>query len=104
MANFHKIATTDQIPIGTMKSFLIGLDKVVVCHTNDGFYAVEDICSHDSAPISDGHIDATGHIVCARHGAKFDCQSGEAKTPPAIVGIETFELKIENNEIYIAID
>ncbi len=104
MANFQKVAHIDDIPMGTMKQFKLGLDLVVIAHTDKGFCAVEDCCSHDSAPISDGYIDADGHIVCARHGAKFDCCSGEVKAPPAVVGIETYELKIENNEIYIAID
>ncbi|HDL01171.1 MAG TPA: hypothetical protein ENH23_02950 [candidate division Zixibacteria bacterium] len=104
MANFKKIAHINDIPLGKMKSFSLNFENIVICHTEQGFYAVENVCSHDSAPISDGHIDSDGHIVCARHGAKFDCKSGDVKAPPAVVGIETFELKIENDEIYISID
>ncbi len=104
MGQFQKVASINDIPLGKMKSFTVGYDKIVICHTENGFYAVEDNCSHDSAPISDGYIDAQGNIVCARHGAKFDCRSGDVKAPPAVVGLETFELKIENNEIYINID
>ncbi len=104
MADFQKVANTDDIPLGSMKSFKLGFEQIVICHNNNGFFAVEDVCSHDSAPISDGHIDSEGHIVCARHGAKFECKSGDVKAPPAVVGLETFKIKVENNEIFVSLD
>jgi len=104
MSDFQKVANVSEIPLGTMKSFKVGFDQIVICHNDNGFFAVEDVCSHDSAPISDGHIDPEGHIVCARHGAKFECKSGDVKAPPAVVGIETFKIKVENNEIFVSLD
>ena len=101
MGQFYKVANTNDIPLGKMKTVEVDYDQIVICHTEDGFFALEDVCSHDSAPISDGTVNRNGHIVCPRHGAKFDCKTGNVTAPPAVVGIETFQLKIEENEIYI---
>ena len=101
MGQFYKVAHKDDIPLGKMKSYEVDYDKVVICHTEDGYFALEDVCSHDSAPISDGIINRHGQIVCPRHGAKFDCKTGEVKAAPAVVGIDKFEIKIENDMIFV---
>ncbi len=100
MTDMKRVCKTEEVPSGSMKAFDIGYERVLICHTESGFYAMEDKCSHDSAPISSGHIE-NGHIVCPRHGAKFEITTGEVKAPPAIVGVDTYELKIENDEIFI---
>ena len=103
MGEFVKVAAVEDIPEGTMKSVQVGHTKVVVCHLEDGFFAVVDECSHDFAPISTGHVRGD-NIVCARHGAKFDIRSGTAKAPPAVIGIDIFETKVENGNIYVLVD
>ena len=75
MARFERVASTRDIPLGEMKGFRVGYQRLVIAHTEGGFFAVVDECSHDSAPISDGQV--LGHeVVCARHGARFDLKTG----------------------------
>ena len=104
MSGFIKVAALDDIPVGKMKPFEIGFDRIVICRTEAGVFALTDECSHDGAPISDGRIDRQQNIVCPRHGARFNCQSGEVVAPPAVTGIDTFQVKIENDEIYVLLD
>ena len=104
MGQYKKAAHIDEIPPGKMKSVELEFNQIVICHTEDGFFALSNECSHDSAPISNGRISREGQIVCPRHGARFDCKSGEVKAPPAVVGIDTYEIKIENDEIFILVD
>lgn len=103
MAEFKHVADTDDVPEGCLRSFSIGYDRVVICHTPEGFFALADECSHDGAPISAGHIDGN-QIVCPRHGAAFNVQSGAVHAPPAVVGIDTYQIKIESNKIYVLLD
>lgn len=103
MQKFTRIAAVTDIPLGSMRGFEIGHHRLVVAHTEDGFFAVTDECTHDSAPISDGRID--GHEVeCARHGARFDLRSGAVTAPPAVVPIDTLELKIEQDNILVLLE
>lgn len=103
MAGFQKVASVSDIPTGSMKGYRIEHQRIVVAHTADGFYAVVDECSHDSAPISDGEVIGQ-EVVCARHGARFDLRTGAVTAPPAVVPIDTLEVKIDGDDILVVID
>ncbi len=103
MGEFKKFATVSEIPQGSMKPFTIRHDRIVIAHVQDGFYAFADECTHDSAPISDGSIN-DHQVVCPRHGAKFNIVTGAVEAPPAIVGIDTYEVKVDGDDILVKID
>ena len=103
MAEFKKVARTDDIPVGKVRGFEIGPDRIVICNTGQGFYAMIDECSHESLPLSKGRL--KGNVLtCPHHGAKFDVTTGAVTHPPAIVEIDTYEVKIENGELFVKLD
>ena len=102
MNSFVKVATKSDIPVGEMRSFFVDHTAVVICNLNNEYFALADECSHDSSPFDGGHLDA-GNIVCPRHGATFDLRTGNATSPPAVVGIDKYELKIEGEDILIMV-
>jgi 3-phenylpropionate/trans-cinnamate dioxygenase ferredoxin subunit len=65
-------------------------------------HAFQDRCSHRDFPLSNGRLD-DGQIECAWHGARFDIRTGRALSLPAIKAIRVYEVKVENDEIYIGI-
>ena len=103
MAQFIRMASVQDIPMGGVKAFEHRYHRIAICHTEEGFHALADECSHDSAQISDGHIRGN-EIVCARHGARFDIRTGAVTAPPAVVPIDKYELKVEGNNIYVLLD
>ena len=102
MSSFVKVASKSDIPTGEMRSFIVDHTRVVICNVNNEYFALADECSHDSAPISDGTLDGVS-IVCPRHGATFDLQTGDATGPPAVVGIDKYEVKLEGEDILVMI-
>ncbi|MDZ4723162.1 MAG: Rieske 2Fe-2S domain-containing protein [candidate division Zixibacteria bacterium] len=102
MSTFVRIASTEDIPQGKLKAFEVNHVLIVVAHTVDGFYAVADECTHDSEPIHTGRIRGN-EIMCSRHGARFDLKTGAVTAPPAVVPIDTYELKIEGEEIFVRV-
>ena len=103
MAEFVKVTTVDEIPEGSFKTFKMKHHKFIVAHITDGFFAVADECSHDAAPISEGELYGDD-IVCPRHGARFDLTTGAVKSPPALVPIDTYEVKVEGQDILVLLD
>ena len=103
MAELKKVARIGDVPKGSMKAFELGHRRFVICNTGDGIYAVADECSHDSAPISDGELQGE-EVVCQRHGARFSVRDGSVKGPPAVVPIDSYEVKIEGQDIYVLLD
>ena len=100
MGEFVKIAKMEDVPPGTMKAFEYRQYRVLVCRTEKGIFAVDDECTHEAASLSEGEL--SGHeVVCAHHGAKFNVVDGAVTGPPALVPLETYEVKVEGDDILV---
>lgn len=104
MAEFHKIAATDEVAPGELKQFELEGRPVGLCNIGGEFYAFEDICTHQFAHLSEGEFDGESEVKCPLHGARFDVQSGEAKSLPAVKPVPTHEVKVEDGAVYVALN
>lgn len=73
---------------------------IAIFHLEDGYYAIDDTCSHEEASLSEGEIE-DGKIECPLHGAMFDIRTGKNVSLPAVLPVKSYPLKIENGEIYL---
>jgi 3-phenylpropionate/trans-cinnamate dioxygenase ferredoxin component len=91
------------LPDGQSKTLAVGRRMVAIVHSGETFYAIEDICTHDGAPLTGGEIEGS-EIICPRHGARFCLRTGEALTPPAYEPVRVFETKIEDGRLWVRAD
>lgn len=103
MAEFEKVAKVSDIKPGEIKSVVVGNLVVAICNTDGEFFAFIDECSHETLPLSDGILEGKT-VTCAYHGAEFDVKTGEALCLPAVDRIETYDVKVEGDDIYILIE
>lgn len=76
----------------------------MLIHAAGNFYALDDVCTHDGGPLSDGPVDAEAKtIACPRHGAKFDLATGKALTMPATKATRSYEVKVEGGRVFVAL-
>lgn len=76
-------------------------DRVIVLlHVGGEFFALDDVCTHDDGPLSEGTID-DHTIACPRHGAKFDIRDGRALTMPATRPTVAHEVKVEAGQVFV---
>ena len=75
--------------------------KIGVFRCADGeLYAIEDRCSHDDGPLAEGEFDAAACTVeCPRHGSLFDITTGKPRTLPAYRPVDTFEVRVDDDEV-----
>lgn len=78
----------DRIPVGVRH----GEEFVMLVRSGDRLFALDDTCSHEECPLSDGAVTDT-EIVCPCHGSVFDLRSGEALTGPALASVRTFAVR-----------
>jgi len=62
--------------------------------------AVEDVCTHDGAPLADGDVEGEV-ITCPRHGARFSLRSGEVLAPPAYEPLPCYEVRVVDGWIEV---
>jgi 3-phenylpropionate/trans-cinnamate dioxygenase ferredoxin subunit len=55
--------------------------------------------------LDEGEVDVDlGTIECPKHGSTFDLDTGRPRTLPATLPVETFPVKIENDDILIEVN
>ena len=99
---FVTVAKVSEILVGQFKPVEVHGKQLLICRTEAGFYAVDDTCTHDDGPLADGWLDGNA-IECPRHGARFDVTSGKVLCLPAAVGINSYPVKVEGDEIKVSV-
>ena len=99
----ESVGGINDIETGNTRSYEIGGEKIAVCNVNGSFHAIQDVCTHDGAPLDQGVLEGSV-ITCPRHGAKFDVVTGEAIQMPAVIPVKTYPFEIENDTIYLITD
>jgi nitrite reductase/ring-hydroxylating ferredoxin subunit len=100
---FIRVAKRSEILPGEVKPFFVDNESIAICNVGGKFYAIKDECTHMEFPLSDGVLESET-ITCAYHGAEFNVKTGEALCMPAVEPVETYELKVEGDDIYILFD
>ncbi len=93
MSEFLRVADLADVPQGSALKVMVSNQPVAVVNTNEGVFAVSDICSHADVSLSEGDVvDCT--IECWLHGSQFDLRTGLPLSPPAIARIDTYEVRL----------
>lgn len=101
-SDFVPVAQADDLPPGERIVVRLGRDFVVIFNVGGRFYAVEDRCSHEDYPLSDGYVyEADQTLECVHHGAIFDLATGKDLAPPAVSPLQVFETQVVDGAVQI---
>jgi 3-phenylpropionate/trans-cinnamate dioxygenase ferredoxin subunit len=100
LAGYERVAALDEIPPGSLRAVRTGGLALALCNVEGEIYAVEDNCSHQHFPLSQGELDEEV-LTCEWHGARFDVRTGEALSLPAVRPVRTFAVKVEGGDVYV---
>ena len=75
-------------------------ESICVARIGDEVFAIGDTCSHSDASLSEGDI-TDFKIECWLHGAEFDLRSGEALTPPAVMPVKKYSVRVDGDSVTI---
>lgn len=105
MSERAAVGPVSELSPGSRKRLEVDGIDVIVVNCDGELLAIEDVCSHDGAPLDDGPVDcAAGTIECPRHGSLFDLRTGRPKTLPAYQPVETFPVEVEDGIAYVVVD
>jgi 3-phenylpropionate/trans-cinnamate dioxygenase ferredoxin subunit len=97
---FVDVLPAANLPPGERTVVRLGREFVVIFNVGGQFYAVEDRCSHEDVPLSDGVIHGET-VECLQHGAIFDLATGKDLAPPAVSPVRTYETRVEDGLLQI---
>lgn len=95
-----KVCEVTDVPPGTMHPVEVGETKLMIVNIDGSLYAVNRICTHETADLSTGFL--IGSVVtCPLHLSRFDVKSGGVENPPAEKPLATYKLKVEGTSVYV---
>ena len=103
MPDFVTVAKTTDIKPGEIKSLTVNGESVLIANWQGTLFATQDVCTHDNGTLSDGVL-VDGEIECPRHGGRFNPLTGAATQMPAMFPIKTFPVKVEGENVMVALD
>ena len=99
-ARWVTVARASEIPVGDSRIVRLDDQAVAVFHLADGWYAIEDVCTHDGGPVAEGRLE--GNIIeCPRHGATFDVKTGAALSFPAVSPVTTYAVRVVGDDVQV---
>src|SRR5262245_39577380 len=76
-------------------------DVFVLCGAGK-LYAFDDLCTHDSVPLSAGLLMGTT-LMCQCDGSQFDVTTGRVLRGPAALALVTYEVREQDGEIQVRV-
>ena len=103
MEEFRSVLEVSALPENA--SAVVELDdiSVLVCRSGGEFFAVRNICSHQSKPLTGGRV-RNGCIFCPHHGMRFKLATGEPLGQLTSRPLTTIETRIESGQIQIRLN
>ena len=101
MADFLRVASLRELPVGELLSVELEGHKLVLANLDGTVYALDGICTHQEAVLAEGSL-FEECLMCPVHGGEYDVRTGEAITLPAIEPLARYEVRVEDGEILVA--
>lgn len=98
---WHKALELDELAEDRVKTVSCGLRTLCLTHARGEYGAMDNRCPHQGGPLGEGSIEK-GVLRCPWHGWDYDPITGKA--PGYDDGVETFEVDVRDDGVYVAIE
>ena len=103
MAEFVKVARTDDIEPGRALVVEVKGRQIALFNVDGEYFAIDNMCTHEEASLAEGEV--SGHeVACPLHGARFDIRTGEVLCPPAYDDVACYAVRVTGDDIEIGVE
>jgi 3-phenylpropionate/trans-cinnamate dioxygenase ferredoxin subunit len=99
---WFRIAALSQLREGEAFPAKLGDAPIALYRLNGRIYAIDDVCTHEYALLSQGFIEDCV-IECPLHQAKFDIATGKCLAAPATVDLNCYAVRIQGDDVYVSL-
>ena len=97
------------MPIGSLTEVPLRGDtnmpvNALVANVHGTYYATTSKCTHYGLSLTKGILTDEGRLYCPFHGACYKVMTGDIEDAPALEPLKTFEVKVEDDKVYIFVD
>lgn len=101
--SYQTVARVGEIPEGQGRAFEVDGQMVAVFLEQGRYYAMEDHCPHQGAPLSDGVV-FDKCVTCTWHGWRFSLEDGRwMDSLKSKTRVPTYTVRVVGDEIQVSI-
>jgi 3-phenylpropionate/trans-cinnamate dioxygenase ferredoxin subunit len=100
---FEFAMTLADLPEKALRACELGGREIVLCHSQAGIFALDNVCTHAFARLCEGRLRGV-RLICPLHGASFDVRDGHVLGAPATQPLVTHQVRIVDGKIEVAIN
>ena len=100
VAEWVAVAAESELRDGEVLPVRTGELFLALVRRGDTVHALDDNCTHEECPLSDGILTDT-ELTCFCHGSVFDVRTGEALVGPALESVRVFPARIAGGSIEV---
>jgi 3-phenylpropionate/trans-cinnamate dioxygenase ferredoxin subunit len=97
---WHEVASESAVGDDEALGVTVGNRQIALCRSGGRLFALDNVCTHQYALLSDGYIE-DGCIECPLHQGRFELASGKPLSPPVTEPVRTHPVRAENGKIYV---
>jgi 3-phenylpropionate/trans-cinnamate dioxygenase ferredoxin subunit len=100
-----RACAASEVPDGEARRVEVdGREIAVVNLGEEGFRAVDAVCSHAHEYLDEGEVDVDDQTIeCPKHGSTFDLNTGKPRSLPATLPVETFTATTDDDDVLIEV-
>jgi len=102
LSEWVKVCSTSDLKRGDMLDFDYKEKKILLANLNGKIYATDRICTHADADLATGILSEEG-VTCPLHLSTFNLATGVPQNLRAEIPLKIYNVKIEQNEIYVEV-
>lgn len=99
MSRWVEVCAAEDVPELEGRRVVVNGFYIAVFNTEEGFFAVCDVCPHMGGPLSDGDVAATT-VSCPLHARKIEMKTGQVKNDD-LSRVLTFPVKVEDGKVLL---
>ena len=102
MGKWVKACSIDKVSSDQLYGFHHNDKQILLANLGGKIYATDLICTHAEADLSNGMLSEEG-VRCPLHLSVFNLETGIPQNPPAEKPLKTYNVKIDQSEIYVEV-
>ncbi|MEM7442201.1 MAG: non-heme iron oxygenase ferredoxin subunit [Pseudomonadota bacterium] len=99
---WHDVGAADSVEEDEPLAVTVDGKEVGVFRVAGTLYAIEDICPHAYALLTQGFVEGD-EVECPLHGAIFHIPTGQCRAEPGERDLETYRVREEDGRVLVAI-
>ena len=102
MSEWIEACNLEQVKDGQLFGFTHNDKKILLANQKGKIHATDLICTHADADLSTGFLSEEG-VRCPLHLSVFNLENGEPQNLPAEVPLKVYNIKIDDNKVYVEV-